>query len=179
LKCCAYAACLLPVMWWLASISAGEAAVLMSAQPAALVPCSNAGIAISAADAAGAGGHGEVLYRLRNVSTQACRLSGYPRVRLLGQGFVPLKTVLHQGSSYLFSDRAHTVRLEPGSTAKFWLEYVDIPVAYPGWRCRSVPYLLLFLPGASLPIVARSEGNGTTLRPCSPVIAVTSFHLGA
>jgi hypothetical protein len=117
----------------------------------------------------------EVEYRLRSLSGTSCLLSGYPRVRLLDKNFLPLPTVLHQGGSYLINDRPHTVRLPPSGSGMFWISYTDNPSSS-RLVCRRVPYLMVFLPGATLPLVTYSQRGGAPFQPCGTVVAVSSFH---
>lgn len=146
-------------------------------QGPAVHPCSGVGLAIRPTRAFGAAGTGETRYTLRNVSTAACTLDGYPRVRFLDRNFVPLPTGLHRGGIYPPHSHPHTVTLRPGGSVAFWLSSLDIPVQRPGDTvCRHVPYLLVFLPGASLPIVARTKEKGMSFRPCSSRAAVSFFQ---
>jgi hypothetical protein len=129
----------------------------------------------------GAGGNTEVVYRIHNLTAHACRLSGYPRVRLLTASRAPLPTILHFGHSYLVDDPPHTVTLPPRGFGRFWVAYVDLPTsAHP--NCPYVPYLRILLPGTHRAIVTHSQiasmrARGP-FRPCGPDITVSSFHLG-
>jgi Protein of unknown function (DUF4232) len=106
----------------------------------------------------GAGlGHVGVLFTVHNVSAAACRLLGYPALRLLAGNGNALPTTVHDAATgtYLFPAVApHRVALRPGGYAAFELEYGDNPVGSQASEpystaCPTASQADVMLPGAS------------------------------
>ena len=78
----------------------------------------------------GAAGTFELTFALRNSSTTACPMDGYPSAQLLGSSGTELPTHVVSGGSYQFTDfNPAPVQLAPGATAYFNLAYSDVPTA--------------------------------------------------
>ena len=84
--------------------------------------CSAAGLSLSSAEGRAALGRALYLFRLRNTSSQPCRLEGHPDVALVDGGGGVLARA-KPGAGYILPDRPpRPVSLAPGSSGWFGLE---------------------------------------------------------
>ena len=84
--------------------------------------CTPSSLALSPAEGRVALGHALYLFRLRNTSSQPCRLDGHPAVALLDAGGRVLARAM-PGPGYILPDRPPTpVPLAPGGTGWFGVE---------------------------------------------------------
>jgi hypothetical protein len=130
----------------------------------------------------GAGlGHVGVLFTVHNVSATACRLSGYPGLRLLASNGNALPTTVHDAATgtYLFPAVApHRVALRPGGYAVFELEYGDNPTGSQASEpystaCPAASQADVTLPGASA-----STAIPASLAPCAGDVWVSPIIPG-
>jgi hypothetical protein len=77
----------------------------------------------------GGAGTLEVTVGLKNTSTVACTLFGYPGGLLLDAGGHPLPTTVVRGGNYRFTSSipSTTVTLAPSASAYFNMGYSDVP----------------------------------------------------
>jgi Protein of unknown function (DUF4232) len=131
----------------------------------------------------GAGlGHVGVLFTLRNTSSAACRLEGYPSVQLLDSNGHPLPTTVLRavGGAYLFpAVMPHTVALAPGAVGSFDLQYYDSPVG----AAANQPYATA-CPAAThvevtLPNAAGNSVVPASMAPCEGQVVVSPVVPGA
>ena len=141
--------------------------------------CTGTGTRIAAQSTGAALGHVGVLFTVRNIAANGCRLSGYAGLRLLGPAGHPLPTTVHHAATgtYLFSAIApHLVGLRPGGYAAFQLEYEDNPSGAQASEpyataCPSAAKAMVTLPGARA-----ASAVSAAMAPCggevwiSPVI---------
>ncbi len=95
----------------------------------------------------GAAGTLQDTWRLRNVASSSCHLSGYPVVHNYRADGRPLPTsVTHLGTP-------HTVLLAPGQHASFALRFTDPGIL----NCTPEPAAMLTIraPGTALPVITR------------------------
>jgi hypothetical protein len=115
---------------------------VLPAAPAASAswpPCGPSQMSVAATGTGAGLGHVGVLFTLRNTSSAACRLAGYPALQLLGSGGQPLPTTVVRavGGAYLFpAVEPRPVALPPGGVGSFDLQYSDNPVG----AAASEPY---------------------------------------
>jgi hypothetical protein len=74
-------------------------------------------------------------FTFTNRSTTACRLFGFPGMRLLHHGRALPTTVIRGTSNVVPSEPERTVTLAPGGRASFFAGYSDVPMG--SQRCRS------------------------------------------
>jgi hypothetical protein len=114
----------------------------------------------------GAGlGHVGVLFTLRNTSSAACRLEGYPSVQLLDSAghALPTTVVRAVNGAYLFPAVVpHSVALAPGAVGSFDLQYYDNPVG----AAASQPYATA-CPAATQVEVTMPDTAGHSVVPAS------------
>jgi Protein of unknown function (DUF4232) len=131
----------------------------------------------------GAGlGHVGVLFTLRNTSSAACRLEGYPSVQLLDSNGHALPTTVLRAVSgaYLFPAVVpHSVALAPGAAGSFDLQYYDSPVGAAAnephaTACPAATHVEVTLPNAA--------GNSVvpaSMAPCEGQVLVSPVVPGA
>jgi hypothetical protein len=99
-----------------------------SGAPSGSTTCRATQLQASRVGSAAAAGHSVLTYGLRNTSTRACTLLGYPGVQLVDASGRPLPTQVSHGGSYTFAaETPHTVALPPSAQASFFLGYSDVP----------------------------------------------------
>jgi len=111
--------------------------------------------------------------RLRNTSSSACVLGGYPGMQLLDANGAQLPTTVVRGGSYPFANLTPTtVTLAPGAVAYFNLGYSDVPSGGET-ACPKASSMWVTPPNAvdHLTLV-------TTLAPCSGGTVVVSPVFG-
>jgi hypothetical protein len=74
----------------------------------------------------GAAGTIAVSVAVRNISTQACTLRGFPRLKLLNAGG-PLPTHVVHGGLAILQRPVTTITLAPGKRASLLVAYSDVP----------------------------------------------------
>ena len=74
-------------------------------------------------------------FTFTNRSATACRLFGFPGMRLLDHGRALPTTVIRGTSNVVPSEPERTVTLAPGGRASFFAGYSDVPTGYQ--RCPS------------------------------------------
>ena len=125
----------------------------------------------------GATGHMEVTIALRNVSSRACRISGYPRTRLIGSTG-PLALRIADGGGF-FPDAAARPRrivIAPGRSAHYGVSFVTNN-EYAGARvCHVVTGASAALPGHPGAWRAVSLHHAPRLAPCGSRITVSAIH---
>lgn len=132
---------------------------VLPAAPAASASWPRCGTSQVAATATGTGaglGHVGVLFTLRNTSSAACRLYGYPGLLLLGSHGQALPTTVIRAvhGAYLFpAVTPHWVALPPGAVGSFDLQYGDNPVGAQAnepyaTACPSATHVEVTLPDA-------------------------------
>ncbi len=112
----------------LVSAAVSTAAFASESAPAAVPACSTSSLRLILGPVGGARGHGYAVYDLTNASRGTCSLDGFPRIGLLRPDGRPIEvrtttTTRHGTVSPAVS--ARRVRLGPGSTASFWMEWAD------------------------------------------------------
>ncbi|HZD66193.1 MAG TPA: DUF4232 domain-containing protein [Acidimicrobiales bacterium] len=94
-------------------------------------------------------GHVGQTIALRNVSSLACTLYGYPGLLMLDAADRPLMTRVNRGTSYVVhAQTPATVTLAPGGAASFALGYRNA-TGYPGSRCPTSARLEVTPPNAT------------------------------
>lgn len=125
--------------------------------------CQNIQLNATFVRSSGAAGTIVNMYRLRNLSGSTCTLYGYPGAIMAGNNWVTIYTVVQRGGGFaIVNKRPHTVRLAPGGSAYFVLQYSD--VQSPGQTCPRAKYLMIFAPNNHLPIVTYAAPGGVA--PC-------------
>jgi len=120
--------------------------------------CRNTQLTIRYQSSNGAAGHIAIIYRIHNLSAQACRLFGYPGVQLLDRQFLSLPTTVHRGAGSLVGPIAkQLVRVAAHGNAYFALGYSDVPVM--NQPCKTAYYLMVFAPNDVLPVVTYAFGH--------------------
>ena len=146
---------------------------LVQAAPAAQSArtCQNIQLLIRAQTSQGAAGTIGVIYRIHNLQSQPCTLSGYPGVQFLDRHFASLPTTVHRGGGDVGNVPVRTVTLSPYGNAYFALFYSDVPTinAPP---CATAPYLMIFGPNNYLPVVTYAVPGGS-ITECSGNIHVS------
>ena len=105
-------------------------------------------------------GHIGIQFRVKNRTALSCSLRGYPTVVLLDTARRPLPTTDRWGGpDYLSGSRpVRTVRLAPGGSAYFIMEWVHFPE--PGQTCPTGRSLLILPPGAATALVLSMAPDG-------------------
>lgn len=123
-----------------------------AARPAqAAHTCQNIQLLIRPQNSQGAAGTIAIVYRIHNLSGQACTLYGYPGVQLLSRTFTTLPTTVTRGGGFLSTIPRRLVTLAAGGNAYFTLTYSDVPVN--NGPCYTAPNVMIFAPGDFLPVV--------------------------
>lgn len=131
---------------------AGGDMLVLPAPPAgnsAWAQCDQAQLKMSARMADAGLENRELLFTLRNASSEGCQMYGYPGLALAAPDGQPLPVAVGRGGAYLFpSVPPSRVVLAPGETASFDLGYAagTSPVA----NCRKFTEAEVFLPGSFL-----------------------------
>ncbi|HTZ10454.1 MAG TPA: DUF4232 domain-containing protein [Acidimicrobiales bacterium] len=153
--------------------TAGTTTTAASGTPTA---CAARALAMSVSGTEGAAGTLELTFALRNVSSAACPMDGFPPVQLIDAAGGELQTTVVRGGSYPFTDIAPTaITLAPGETAYFNLGYSDVPTGSES-SCPAATQLEVTPPGAAdhdtvaVGITACNAGTLTV----SPVFAAGS-----
>lgn len=103
---------------------------------------------------AGAGGNTVVVYHLHNLSSHACRLRGYPGIRLLDRKRHPIFVRVAKGYGMMIRTPARPVVVPAHAGAVFLLEYQDNASA--GRAPRTVRFVAILLPGHRRPIISNA-----------------------
>ncbi|HEX8918407.1 MAG TPA: DUF4232 domain-containing protein [Chloroflexota bacterium] len=136
----------------------GRVSSVDAAQSAQAAPtCRNIQLLIRAQSSQGAAGHIAILYRIHNLTGQACTLRGYPGVQLLDRNFLSLPTTVRRGG-FLGVIPVRVVRLRGHGNAYFALSYSDVPIN--NQPCRTAYYLMIFAPNNFLPVVTYAFNGG-------------------
>ena len=132
----------------------------VAAQASQAAPsCRNTQLTIRYKSSNGAAGHVGIIYRIHNLSAQACTLFGYPGVQLLDRQFLSLPTTVHRGTGDLVGPiPRQLVRVAAHGNAYFALGYSDVPVM--NQPCKTAYYLMIFAPNDVLPVVTYAFGRG-------------------
>lgn len=117
-----------PLVLALASAAVAAAAVGSSnAADAGVVGCHAKQLGVSMDVIPGSQGAGQTYYKLalKNASTQSCRISGWPGLRLLGKSGTPLPTHVSKADP---AGTAVLITLAPGKSASSQLQFSpDVP----------------------------------------------------
>ncbi len=142
--------------------------------------CRGAQLAASYARTDGATGHMELTIALRNVSTTACRLRGYPRAALLDAAGRRLPLRVRQGSGFFPDSRGapRPVVMAPGALAHFGIglttnnEYAHAHV------CRTAAAAMAAPPGGAGGIRWErvSLRRAPRITPCGGTLTVSPVH---
>ncbi len=109
------------------SSSAPVSSTTSSSVPAGMA-CAAGHLTMSVVGSQGAAGTFELTFALRNSSTSACPMDGYPSAQLLDASGTELPTHVVSGGNYQFTNFSPApVQLAPGATAYFNLAYSDVP----------------------------------------------------
>jgi hypothetical protein len=152
-----------------------------AAQPGqAARPCQNVQLLIRPYSSQGAAGTIVVIYRIHNLSGQACTLYGYPGVQLLDRHFVSLPTIVHRGGFVVGTIPRQLVRLGGHGHAYMTLAYSDVPVGNKPCQAAAF-YLMIWPPNDFLPVVTYAAPGGgimacTGTIDVAPVTAQPRFH---
>lgn len=158
-----------------------RANIIQAAPAAAPSPnCANVQVMVTPYRSDAAMGHIGMMYQVHNLWNSACKLYGYPGVKLLDKNFNTMSTSLswQKGPTYL--TRMHkpvTVTLAPGGNAYFLLESSDMPTA--GQQCPAVHYLMITPPNDRLPVVTYAAKGNLSFTPCGGVIMASSIQPNA
>lgn len=143
-----------------------------AAGPAQMAPtCQNVQLLIRPHSGQGAAGTLVSVYRIHNLSGQACSLYGYPGVQLLSGTFVTLPTTTTRGGRIVGSIRKQRVTLAPGGNAYFTMVYSDVPVN--NGPCYTARYLMVFAPNNFLPVVTYATSGGGGITACNGALNVS------
>lgn len=134
-------------------------------------PCQNIQLVVSARSSQGAAGTIGVIYRIYNLRNQPCALFGYPGVQFLDRNFASLPTTVYRGGGKVGSVPVRPVTLGPAGSAFFALFYGDVPTANAP-PCADAPYLMIFAPNNSLPVVTYA-GRGGAIHECAGIVHVS------
>ncbi len=134
--------------------------------------CQNIQLLIRSGQSQGAAGHIAVIYGIRNLWNQPCRLFGYPGIQLLDGNFHSLPTHVHRGPGNLLGAISpRLVPLGPYGRAYFALGYSDVPM-HDG-RCATARYLMIIPPNDFLPVVTYAAAAGQGILACGGNINLT------
>ena len=145
------------------------AAAAQPAQPPGT--CQNIQLLIRPQSSEGAAGTITLIYRIHNLSGQACTLHGYPGVQLLDRRFMSLPTTVHRGGGFLGRIPVRLIRLGAYGNAYFTLSYSDVPIN--NQPCPAAYYLMIFAPNDFLPVVTYVVPRGGSITACSGNINVS------
>lgn len=134
-------------------------------------PCQNIQLVVSAQSSQGAAGTIAVIYRIHNLRSRACTLTGYPGVQFLDRQFASLPTTVYRGGGKVGTVPVRTVTLGPSGNAYFALFYGDVPTANAP-PCADAPYLMIFAPNTYLPVVTYAAAGGA-LHECAGIVHVS------
>lgn len=134
-------------------------------------PCQNIQLLIRPQSSQGAAGTITLIYRIHNLSGQACTLYGYPGVQLLDRHFLSLPTAVHRGGGFLGRIPVRLVQLGAYGNAYFTLSYSDVPIN--NQPCPAAFNLMVFAPNDLLPVVTYVVPRGGSIIACSGNINVS------
>lgn len=119
--------------------------------------CTTGQLALSYVNATGAAGSVARQYGLRNRSARRCRLSGYPKLQLLGATGRPLRTIEGHAAPGAFGITPRVMTVRPGAMAYFAVRYASA-TGYGGLACPIASALRVTPPGATVALVLRGPG---------------------
>jgi hypothetical protein len=144
-----------------------------TAAPTAAKPCPAGSLAGTVVGSSGAAGTIEVTIALRNTSTAACTLAGYPGLQLLDASGAQLPTHVVRGGTYPFTGAAPSlVTMAPGGPAYVNLGYSDVPSGS-ATSCPEAVSMWVTPPGAYDHLTVT-----VTLAPCAGGTVATSPAFG-
>jgi hypothetical protein len=149
------------------NLSPAQAAAAAQSAPT----CQNIQLLIRPHSSQGAAGTIGVIYRIHNLRSQDCTLTGYPGVQFLDRHFASLPTTVHRGGGAVGTIPVRTVTLRPYGNAYFALFYSDVPTANAP-PCATAPYLMIFAPNTYLPVVTYAVPGGS-IHECSGTVRVS------
>jgi hypothetical protein len=117
-------------------------------------PCANSHLLIAPTirGLGAAAGHVGRWYRIHLLWGSACSLQGFPRVELLDADFHTISIQVGHGGQITGRLPRPRVLIDRHHDAYFALEFTDV------LGCRSSPYLMIFPPLDTLPVVTDSGG---------------------
>jgi hypothetical protein len=133
--------------------------------------CQNIQLLIRPQTSQGAAGTIAILYHIHNMRSRACTLIGYPGVQFLDRNFASLPTTVHRGGGFAGNVPVRRVTLGPNGNAYFALFYSDVPTANAS-PCATAPYIMVFAPNTSLPVVTYATTSGP-ITECTGNVHVT------
>jgi hypothetical protein len=144
------------------------------------VTCRAGQLAATYAGTDGATGHMELTIALRNASTTACSLRGYPRAALVDGAGRRLPMHVSQGSGF-FPDsrgRPRPVVLAPGSVAHFGIGFVTNNEYAHAHVCRNAAVAMAAAPGGAGAIHWQrvSLRRAPRISPCGSRLTVSPVH---
>jgi Protein of unknown function (DUF4232) len=147
---------------------------------AVIASCRAPQLAATYAGTDGATGHLELTIALRNVSTTACRLRGYPRAALVDGAGRRLPLHVSQGSGFFPDTRAgpRPVVLAPGRLAHFGIGFVTNNEYAHAHVCRRAAAAMAAAPGGAGAIHWQrvSLGRAPSISPCGSRLTVSPIH---
>jgi hypothetical protein len=142
------------------------------------VTCRAGQLAATYAGTDGATGHMELTIALRNASTTACSLRGYPRAALVDGAGRRLPMHVSQGSGF-FPDsrgRPRPVVLAPGSVAHFGIGFVTNNEYAHAHVCRTAAAALTAPPARPPRWQRVSLRRAPRISPCGSRLTVSPVH---
>jgi hypothetical protein len=145
---------------------------------ATIAPCRGRQLAATYAGTDGATGHLELTIALRNVSTTACGLRGYPRAALVDRAGRRLPLRVSQGSGFFPDTRARPQRvvLAPGTMAHFGIGFVTNNEYARAHVCRNAAGAMAAAPGPQLRWQRVSLRRAPRISPCGSRMTVSPVH---
>jgi hypothetical protein len=119
----------------------------------------------------GAAGTAAASIRIRNVSSTACTLRGFPRLKLRNAGG-PLPTLVRHGGLAILEHPVATITLAPGKSASLLVTWSTVPTGAEQ-SCPQATHLVIILRAGAGRFTVPFDGspcNGGTLRE-SPFLA--------
>ena len=153
----------------LSTVALHPAGSTVGATPSA---CTSEQLTPAVSSAHGGMGHVQEIVTLRNRSSAACRVEGYPKVQLLAASGRPLPTRVVHGQASTFPDTAvRPVELRPGDSASFDIGFDRIPGST-GAACPMAQQIVITPPAQThaLPLDGQLDPCGGVLH-VSPVVA--------
>lgn len=144
--------------------------------------CRAADLALSFLGGAGATGHGELGFALRNTSTASCATGGYPGVLLLSRSGAPLPTTpTHTTEDFFGTTTLRALTVAPGQTVSFRLGVSHAGSSGSDAGCTTADGLQVIAPNDTATMRVRIPGAGAaecggsvTVSPLQP--GTTAFH---
>lgn len=145
---------------------------------AVIASCRAPQLAATYAGTDGATGHMELTIALRNVSTTACRLRGYPRAALLDGAGRRLPLHLSKGSGFFPDSRTspQAIVLAPGRLAHFGIGFVTNNEYAHARICRTAVAAMAAAPGAQMAWRRVSLRRAPRISPCGSRLTVSPIH---